>query len=149
MPRSQISTVPAPYWPAGIVALEVRVLERVVLDVHREMTLSAPERDALRHGPARERTVALEPEVVVEPPRRVPLDDEPRPLALASDASERLRRLPRTALAPVLVEAHLWIVARSATLSLPTAARCALFPAQTAFAAGDKPVERVENRQNG
>ena len=41
MPRSQISTVPAPYSPGGDLALEVRVLERVVLDVHGEVALAA------------------------------------------------------------------------------------------------------------
>ena len=57
VPRSQISTVPAPYSPAGIVALEVGVLERVILDVHREMPLAASERNALRNRPARESAV--------------------------------------------------------------------------------------------
>ena len=77
MPLSQISTVPAPYSPGRDHALEVRIVERVVLDVHREMALAAAQRDALRDGPARERTVALEPEVVVEAPRGVALNHEP------------------------------------------------------------------------
>ena len=59
-------------------ALEVAVLERMVLHVHREVALSAPERDSLRHSPARERAVPLEPEVVVEATRVMPLDHEPR-----------------------------------------------------------------------
>src|SRR5262249_41464758 len=80
-------------------AVELRVLERVVLDVHRERALARLERDPLRDGPARERAVALEPEVVVEPARVVALDDEDRRLsATARAAGERLRGLLRIAL---------------------------------------------------
>ena len=61
-------------------ALERRVLERMVLDVHGEMLLAGLERHALRHGPRGEHAVALEAEVVVEAPRVVPLHDEDREL---------------------------------------------------------------------
>ena len=83
MPSSQISTVPAPYWPLRDLALELRVLERVVLDVDGEMLLARLERHALRHRPGRERAVALEAEVVVEPARVVALDHEDRLAGLA------------------------------------------------------------------
>jgi molybdopterin-guanine dinucleotide biosynthesis protein len=83
----------------------------MILHVHREMTLSAPKRDSLRHRPARERTVTLEPKVVVEASRVVSLNHESGCRARPSRLSERLRRLPGSALAPILVEAHLWIVA--------------------------------------
>jgi hypothetical protein len=53
----------------------------------------------------------LEPEVVVEPPRRMPLNDEAKPLARRLRVSERLRRLAGFPATAVLVEAHLWIVA--------------------------------------
>ena len=82
-------------------ALEGGVLERVVLDVHREVLLPRLEGNAFRHGPAGESAVALEPEVVVEPPRVVPLHDEDR-LLTALLATERLRRLLRIALLLVL-----------------------------------------------
>jgi len=91
-------------------ALEGRVVERVIFDVHREHALARLERDALGNGPRRERAVALEPEVVVEPPRVVALDDEDRclrPPALRMTGPlrrERLRRLLRVALAVVLAE---------------------------------------------
>ena len=62
----------------GDLALERRVVERVVLDVHGEVALPGLERDALGDGPARERAVALEAEVVVEPARVVALHDEDR-----------------------------------------------------------------------
>ena len=64
--------------PLRDLALERRVLERVVLDVDREVLLAGLERNAFRHGPARERAVQLEAEVVVEPRRVVSLDDEDR-----------------------------------------------------------------------
>ena len=60
----------------GDLALERRVVERMVLDVNREVLLSRFKRHALWNRPARQRAVALEAEVVVEPPRVVPLDDE-------------------------------------------------------------------------
>src|SRR5262249_33102132 len=49
-------------------AFERRVVERVILDVHRKVLLTRLERNALRHGPAREHAVAFQPEVVVQPP---------------------------------------------------------------------------------
>jgi hypothetical protein len=55
----------------------------MVLDVHGEVALAGLERDALRHRPAGEGTVALEAEVVVEPARVVALDDEDRLLRLS------------------------------------------------------------------
>ena len=63
---------------AGDHALEQLVVHRVVLDVHGEVADRRVERDALRHRPAREHAVDLEPEVVVEPPGPVALDHEPR-----------------------------------------------------------------------
>ena len=90
-------------------ALELRVLDRVVLDVDGEVLLAGLERHALRHRPGRERAVALEAEVVVEPARVVALDDEDR--LAASPAASRPSakgsgRLLRVALAPVLLQAH-------------------------------------------
>ena len=112
VPRSQISTVPGAVLALRDLALEGRVVERVVLDVDGERALARLERHALRHRPARERAVALEPEVVVEPPRVVPLDDEDRPLpARLPRRAGRLRRRRRgigsgvrcgVALAPVV-----------------------------------------------
>ncbi len=114
-------------------ALEVRVVERVILDVDGEMALACPKRDTFRHRPARERTVPLEPKVVVETARGVPLHDETRRCDIAVILAEGLRGLPGSALLPVLLEAHLWIVARNATRSLPTSCKMRLFPAQTAL----------------
>ena len=60
--------------------LEAPVRERVILDVDGEVLRAGLERHALGNGPARERAVPLEPEVVVEPAGVVPLDHEDRRL---------------------------------------------------------------------
>ena len=74
-------------------ALERRVVERMVLDVDGERTLAGLEGDALGDGPRGERAFQLEPEVVVEPSRVVALDDEDRLLPPASARGrERLGR---------------------------------------------------------
>ena len=83
-------------------ALEAPVLERMILDVDREVLLARLQRNAFRHRPRRENAVALEPEVVVQPSRVVPLHDEDRGLRLAALAPERLRRLRAISLALVL-----------------------------------------------
>src|SRR5262249_883998 len=85
-------------------ALEVRVVERMVLDVDGKMPLAALERNALRDSPARKGAAPLEAEVVMQPPSGVPLDDEDGLPAAA--ARERLRRALGIALAPVLRQAH-------------------------------------------
>ncbi len=82
-------------------AVEGRVLERVVLDVDGERASARLERNALRHGPRGKRAVPFEPEVVVEPAGIVALDDEDR-RRLAPRRSERLGRLLRVALPAVL-----------------------------------------------
>ena len=94
-----------PVLPGRDHALERRVLERVILDVDGQMALARAERKPLRHRPARERPVPLEPEVVVEAPGVVALDDE-APRILRARAAERLRRLAGVAPTPVVVEAR-------------------------------------------
>jgi hypothetical protein len=119
--------------PRGDDALEIGVLEWMILDVHGKVPLALAKRDPFRHRPARERAVALEPEVVVEAPRVVPLDHEPPLTRTRVPAAEGFRRLPAVTLALVLVEAHLWIVARYATRSLPTRCTPVVSPAQPPF----------------
>ena len=86
-------------------AVELRVLERVVLDVHRERAVACFERDALRHRPRQQDAVALEAEVVVQPAGVVSLHDEDRRVAVAT-AAEGLGSLLRIALAAVVLERH-------------------------------------------
>ncbi len=96
--------------PAAVLALrdlavERRVLERVILDVHGERLRAGLERHALRHGPRRERAVPLEPEVVVQARRVVALHDEDRLLAaLASSRTARASAWGRAC--AVLAEGH-------------------------------------------
>ncbi len=56
--------------------LEVEVVERMVLDVHRHPLRVRIERRTLRHGPAHEDAIGLEAQVVVQSPGAVTLDDE-------------------------------------------------------------------------
>ncbi len=80
-------------------AVERRVLERVVLDVDGERPRARLERHSLRHRPRGEGAVPLEAEVVVEPARVVALDDEDRQRGASLRAREGLRRLARIPLA--------------------------------------------------
>ena len=58
-------------------ALEVGVLDRVVLDLHRQPADARVERRSLGHGPADEDAVELEAQVVVQPAGPMALDHEP------------------------------------------------------------------------
>ena len=74
-------------------ALEIEVLDRVVLDVDRHPPDHGVERRSLGDRPAREQAADLEPEVVVEAGRAVALDDEAA--ARRSRPAGRLRRRRR------------------------------------------------------
>ena len=65
-------------------ALERRVVERMVLDVDGQMALAGGQRQPFGTAQLGERAVALEPEVVVQPPRVMALDDEDRRPAAAA-----------------------------------------------------------------
>ncbi|GAO05323.1 hypothetical protein PSR1_04232 [Anaeromyxobacter sp. PSR-1] len=87
--------------PRGNDPLEVGVLDRVILDLDGHAAVGRVGGRALRHGPAPQRAAQLQPEVPVEPPRRVLLDHEgPRRAGIARaglTAAERLRRPARVA----------------------------------------------------
>jgi hypothetical protein len=57
-------------------ALEVTVFQRVILDVHRQTFVVGIEARALGYSPAQQHAVEFQPEIVVEPARRMFLDDE-------------------------------------------------------------------------
>ncbi len=76
--------------------LEVAVLERVVLDQHREALVGLVARGPLGHGPGAQHTVHLEPEVEVELPGRVLVDDEQVAGERGHDAGRLRGRLERT-----------------------------------------------------
>ena len=90
-------------------ALEVEILDGVVLDVDRHPAHVRVEGRALGDRPRHEDATDLEPEVVVETGGPVPLDDEspaPGRSAVGGRARGRLRRLPEVALAAVFLEGH-------------------------------------------
>ncbi len=89
----------------GYLSLEVGVGERMILDVNRQVTLGARHGHALRHRPAREDAAPLEPQVIVEPARRVPLDDESQ-AARSVAVLERLWRARGIPLASIVLEWH-------------------------------------------
>jgi hypothetical protein len=62
--------------PAGDLALERRVLQRVILGLDREMVAGRCVGNPLRHRPAHQNPIALQPEVVVQPPRVMLLHHE-------------------------------------------------------------------------
>jgi hypothetical protein len=109
----------------------------VVLDVHRQVTLAAAERNPLRNRPARERAVAFEAKVVVQAARRVTLDHERCPLAaVARRVVEGLGSLSPAALFTIILERHLWIVASGVTIPSPERCTLEIFPAEPAFQNG-------------
>gem|GEM_PF-6285418 len=62
--------------------MEVDVVERVILDVDREVILLGVGRDALGHRPGNKDAVLLEPEIPMQSARVMLLYDEPRRLGL-------------------------------------------------------------------
>ena len=90
VPVSHTITSPPPYCPDGITPSKSRYSMRVVLDVDGRVPDVRIEGRALGHGPAHQHAVDLEPEVVVQPSRPVPLHDEPR--RMTGSAGGRLRR---------------------------------------------------------
>ena len=114
-------------------ALERAVVERMILDVHREHALAGLERQPLRHSPAREHAVPFEAEVVVEAPRGMALNDKSQLRALFP-ASERLRRRLRVALAPVLAQLRGYRPGQMRWIS----------GLQRLFRPGENPVDSVE-----
>ena len=99
-------------------ALEDAVLDRMVLRLHREPLDLRIEARPFGDGPAQQHAVELEAEVVVEPARRVLLDDVREALSRPLLAA-RLRRAREVALAMVGREA-----AGAGTAAVLTRPRC-------------------------
>ena len=92
--------------PARDDAGEIRVVQRVVLGLHREPVVPGVRRNPLRHRPGHQHTTAFEPEVVVQAAGVVLLDDEGVVVAVrqVTGFGNRLRGLVRGPHGPVLVE---------------------------------------------
>ena len=71
----------------GDLALEVEVLERVVLGVDRDAVVLGVVGDPVGHRPRREHAVVLEAQVPVQAPRVVLLDDEALPAPAEAPSS--------------------------------------------------------------
>src|SRR5204863_7219798 len=82
-------------------ALEAAVGDRVVLDVDRHALDRGIQAGTLGHGPALQRSVELEAEVVVQPRSRMLLDDEREALARRRHLAFRLGRHPEVAFLPI------------------------------------------------
>jgi hypothetical protein len=88
------AAVPDPHRPRAVLAgrdlaVEVEVLERMVLGADREVVAAGVGRDALRHRPRGEHAVVLQPQVPVQRAGVVLLHDEPRgaPVRLLGSAT--------------------------------------------------------------
>ena len=82
-------------------ALEVEVVERMVLHVHGHPLHGGVERRALRHGPAGQHPGDLEAQVVVQAGRPVALHDEAPPVRRRGSGAGRLGRDREVALGTV------------------------------------------------
>src|SRR4051812_1813783 len=79
--RNPVAAIPDHHGPAAILALrygtfECVVFDRVVLDVNGQALLSRHQARAFGNRPAFHHAIELEPEVVMQPPRRMLLNDE-------------------------------------------------------------------------
>ena len=118
------AAVPDDHLAAAVLALrdlplEVGIVERMVLDVHREPLVAGHQARAAGDRPARQRVADLEAEVVVQPPRRVLLHHEGVAVAAAVGPG-RLVGGAEVALGAVGLERH---------VSRPCAARRRAWPA--------------------
>ena len=76
------AAIPNQYRPRSIFSLgnhtlEIGIFERVILDLHSEPLYPWIEARSFRQGPTLEHAVELQPEIVVQAPRGMLLDDEP------------------------------------------------------------------------
>ena len=82
-------TVPPPYSPLRDRALEVAVVERVVLDLHCKAPVTRIEGWPLGHGPGLEDPVHLQAQIVMQPGGGMLLDDKTRVFGRLDGASSR------------------------------------------------------------
>src|SRR5690606_3742019 len=80
-------------------AFEFAIVQRMILDLDRQALVLRRGRGPLGHGPRLVNTVVLQPEIVVQPRRVVPLHHETKAaLAFRADAPARLGRRAEVAL---------------------------------------------------
>ena len=103
--RNPLAAIPHDHAAGAVVPgrddpLEVAVLERMILDFDGEALVGLVVRRPLRHRPRAEDAVHLQPQIEVEIPRGVLVDDE-RPAGNGRDRPDRLRRSVRGPLGAV------------------------------------------------
>ena len=118
LPRADVphDHVAAAVLALGDHALEVEIFDRMVLDVHGRPLRPGIQRRTSRYCPAGQDTVDLEPQVVMQAPGAVSLDDE-------SASSGRFRRRRRSGRLGRAVEVPLLAVASELLRSLRRALR--------------------------
>ena len=94
--------------PARNDALEPAIFERVVFDMNRQALLARIEARPFRHRPALQHPVEFEPEIVMQPARRMLLDDKGQgpSRALRRRRAGRLGGFREIAFASVFAERH-------------------------------------------
>src|SRR5690606_13381784 len=102
--RRPVTPVPYEHRSAAILALgdralEVTVFDRVILDPARKALLRRHQAGAAGDGPALQGSIHLQPQIVVQPPRGMFLDDE----AAAGTGAKGTLRLGRAAEVALLV----------------------------------------------
>ena len=87
-------------------ALELGILDRMVLDVNRQALVLRVHGGSLRHRPTPQNAAVLEPEIIVQPGRVVFLDHEDERLAgFGARHRPRLRRTRKIPARPVVADA--------------------------------------------
>ena len=90
-------------------AFEIVVFDRMILNLDRKPLLAGNETRAAGHRPALHYPVEFEPQIVMEPPRRMLLDDEGERgagLLMRGRDARRLRRFAEIPFASVFFERH-------------------------------------------
>jgi hypothetical protein len=110
--RLPMATIPQQHGAGTVLlrryhAFELAILERMILDMHRETLVVGIEARAFRNRPAQQNAVELEAKVVVQVAGGVLLDDEQRfARTTPPHASRGFRRRPEIALLTIEFEAH-------------------------------------------
>ena len=89
----------------GDAPFELGVIERMILDVHRQALVIGRQARTPGHGPALQHAIELEAQVVMQPARSVLLDDEQMP-TLAGEFAARLRGAREVALLCILAQSR-------------------------------------------
>ena len=110
--RNPVAAVPNDHlagavFAGGNGAFERAVVERMIFDFHRQAALLRIVARPFGHRPTGEHAGHLEPQIVVQPARRVLVHHKRRPrLGLSNNLAARLGRLAEIALAAVGLECH-------------------------------------------